>query len=63
MSLLDQFPDIKDEDNPIVWCERCKTHHRYYTATRQDMQKIIDKMADGLADSIDKRIEEELFKP
>jgi hypothetical protein len=55
----DSLPDIRDEDNPVVWCERCQKHHRYYTFTRQDADRMIDQMA--LADSIDAKIEDTLF--
>lgn len=56
------FPNVKDEDNPIVWCERCKRHHRYYTFTQQDYDRIMDQHVAKLADAIDRRIFEKVME-
>ena len=60
-SLRESLPDISDEDNPIVWCERCKKHHKYWTFTRNDYDKLIADQALKLAEMIDAEIEEKLF--
>jgi hypothetical protein len=54
------LPDIADKDNPMVWCERCRKEHRYWTFTRQDYDKMVTEMSKGLADAIDSRVEEAL---
>lgn len=50
----ESLPDIKDEDNPIVWCERCRKHHKYWTFTKQDylamMQDQVKKLAANIAE-------------
>ena len=58
---LESLPDISDEDNPIVWCERCKKHHKYWTFTRNDFDNLIADQAFKLAEMIDAEIEEKVF--
>ena len=55
---LSQFPDIKEEDNPIVFCERCKKEHRYWTATRDDVKKMFER---GIDTHDDEEIERRIF--
>ena len=58
-----QFPDVADADNPLVWCERCQGHHRQYTFTRADYDRVIAEQVKALSDAIDARIVRELLKP
>ena len=56
LALLDperDLPDIAPEDNPMVWCERCRKHHRQYTFTRADWHTVRDEAVDKLAAAID----------
>lgn len=46
------FPDIAPEDNPTIWCERCKRHHKKYTMTKHDFEQIMRGAADKLDDAI-----------
>ena len=48
-----QLPDVADEDNPLVWCDRCGRTHHLYTCTRRDYDRIIADTARQLADAID----------
>ena len=57
----ESLPDISDKDNPIVWCERCKKPHRYWTSTRNDYDRLIANQAFKLAEMIDAEIEEKVF--
>jgi hypothetical protein len=59
--LRGSLPDVRDEDNPIVWCERCQKHHKRYTFTRQDLDRVVQQQAKALADAIDARIVAELY--
>ena len=59
--LRESLPDVSDEDNPIVWCERCKKEHRYWTFTRNDYDRLIADQAFKLAEMIDAEIEEKVF--
>ena len=45
--------DVTPEDNPIVWCERCKREHRTYTFTRDDWHTVRDEAVEKLAAAID----------
>lgn len=52
----------KDAPNPIVWCERCNKHHRYHTFTQEDYDSWVKAASKSLADSIDAKLEKELFE-
>ena len=47
------LPDVKPEDNPLVWCERCQREHRKFTFTRDDWHTVRDKAVEKLAEAID----------
>lgn len=42
-----------DAPNPIVWCERCKRHHRQHTFTQRDYDTVTGEGAQKIADAID----------
>lgn len=44
-----------DAPNPLVWCERCRRHHRQHTFTQADHDAVITEASQRLADSIDER--------
>lgn len=50
-----QLPDVADADNPLVWCERCQKHHKKFTFTRADYDRVISQQARQLADAIDQQ--------
>ena len=52
----EQLPDVADADNPIIWCDRCQRHHRRWTFTRSDYDRMIAKSVDTMAARIDKEI-------
>ncbi len=52
----------KGAPNPIVWCERCQKHHRKYTFTQEDYDRIIQEGAKKLADEIDRRAAEDVYR-
>jgi hypothetical protein len=60
--MRESLPDVRDEDNPVVWCKRCQKYHKQYTLTRHDFDQTVERMADLLAQSLDARIEDELFR-
>lgn len=59
--IRERLPNIKDEDNPIVWCKRCQRHHKHWTFTRYDFDKIVAENARKLADHIDAEIEKMVY--
>jgi hypothetical protein len=45
-----------DAENYDVWCERCQKVHRYYTFTREDLDRVVTDHAKALADEVDRRM-------
>ncbi len=60
----DSFRDslASDADNYDVWCERCQKVHRHFTFTREDLDRVVSDGAKQLAEAIDKRAMEEVYR-
>ena len=56
------LPDISDEDNPLIWCERCQRKHKKYTFTRSDFERVKSEAGKTLADEIDRRALEYVYE-
>ncbi len=59
-NLRDQLHD--ESENYDVWCERCQRVHRYYTFTKQDLDRVVSEGAQKLADTIDAQALAEALK-
>ena len=53
--------DADLEENPIIYCDRCKCEHVRHTYTKQDEEKIIRELSRQLAEEIDREILAELM--
>lgn len=48
--------DIKPEDNPDVFCDRCQKTHKKYTFTQHDYDNMVYRATKEIADTIDTEI-------
>jgi len=49
-------PDVNQKfpgEDDLLWCERCKTHHRRGAGWEIERERAIQKMAKQIADKID----------
>lgn len=60
--LFDPKNLAKDADNYDVFCERCQKVHKYYTYTQEDHARVVSEGAKAMADDIDRRIAEDVYR-
>jgi hypothetical protein len=56
-------PDVNQKfpgEDDLIWCERCKTHHRGGASWEVERERIIRKAAARIADNIDAAVIERL---
>ena len=49
-------PDIHQKfagEDDLLWCERCETHHRRGAPWEVERQRMIEKLAEKVAEQID----------
>ena len=54
--------DGPESENPMVWCDRCQTHHRRHTFTKADFDAYVETNAQRIADVVDAAIFEALLR-